>query len=155
MTVSPFVGVTSSGYSKDFYWDDVYKNSAPCFSGGIMYGIEMKEPHGALVVNIGLQFDYNNYLNGRINQRFVEHYTGIPLLIGYRYDLNERVSLALHIGALPRMMIDYSIDHDNSISNLHWEESLFKWHTSLKTGMDISFKISRQLCIQATADLPG
>lgn len=153
LTISPFAGASSSVYSKDFYWDEVYKSAAIGVSGGVLCGMEMKEPHGALVLNVGIQYDYNNYINGRTDQRFVEHYVGAPFSIGYRYDFNDMMSLGLHLGALPRMMFDYDIDNDNEKRNTHWDESLNKWHACLKFGLDLLFWERKQLGVQLITDI--
>lgn len=122
--------IAPSSYVKDYYWNSVEVFSSPIYSAGVAFGVEMKEPHGALELKIGVQRCYTDYVDPMRGSRFEFFYVGVPILFGYRYQIGKTFSTALHIGIYPREMTGYRVDGNAEAGLVNWDNSLGRWHKS-------------------------
>ena len=144
--------IAPSSYIKDYYWNEVAVFSSPTYAGGVAFGIEMKEPHGALELKIGVQRCYTDYSDPIRGERFEFFYVGVPVVFGYRYHIDKSFSTALHVGFYPRAMTGYRVDGDADAGLVNWDKSLGRWHKSflvelsgvywIKSFMGVSMELS-------------
>lgn len=80
------------------------------YSGGILLGVDFKQPHGVFSLQTGVVISNNDFLyNYYGEKKFRSLFLNVPFVFGYAYRINDKFSVSASAGLVMKNLLKYDL----------------------------------------------